>query len=323
MTAAFCKLMQGLVQDLSPIAPGRLLNEQQPGYGRSYREGRPGDGMVVGGGDGLARTRAAYEKAKNVRTRGRERWRRMLKVSQVAERLNCSISTVYSLVESGKLGHHRCPGIRVSEEQLAAFLEGTKKSRGRCLCQDPPAPARDSSTSRSNHAGKSDLSSCRFPQSIPEVLRRLGQVGVDLGDHARVRVPHEHGNRQGIDPGFQQAMAERMAKHGQAKLLRPRQAAALRSFLLASSRSSSAVFWTTSSSPSVRLERGDLPLDLLLGQRESFLLHRSETGADLQGDKSTVDRLGGPGAPLVLRKIGPLGCWRTRRRTISSAVSVR
>jgi len=54
----------------------------------------------------------------------------MLKVSQVAERLNCSISTVYSLVESGKLGHHRCPGIRVGEEQLAAFLEGTKKERG-------------------------------------------------------------------------------------------------------------------------------------------------------------------------------------------------
>jgi excisionase family DNA binding protein len=54
----------------------------------------------------------------------------MLKVSQVAERLNCSISTVYSLVESGKLGHHRCPGIRVGEEQLAAFLEGTKKEQG-------------------------------------------------------------------------------------------------------------------------------------------------------------------------------------------------
>ena len=49
---------------------------------------------------------------------------------QVAERLNCSISTVYSLVESGKLGHHRCPGIRVSEEQLAAFLERPKKEQG-------------------------------------------------------------------------------------------------------------------------------------------------------------------------------------------------
>ena len=54
----------------------------------------------------------------------------MLKASQVAERLNCSISTVYSLVESGKLGHHRCPGIRISEDQLVAFLEGTKKEPG-------------------------------------------------------------------------------------------------------------------------------------------------------------------------------------------------
>jgi excisionase family DNA binding protein len=54
----------------------------------------------------------------------------MLKVRQVAERLNCSISTVYGLVESGRLGHHRCPGIRVGEEQLAAYLEGTKKEKG-------------------------------------------------------------------------------------------------------------------------------------------------------------------------------------------------
>jgi excisionase family DNA binding protein len=54
----------------------------------------------------------------------------MLKVTQVAERLNCSISTVYSLVESGKLGHHRCPGIRISEEQLAAFLDTAKHTQG-------------------------------------------------------------------------------------------------------------------------------------------------------------------------------------------------
>jgi excisionase family DNA binding protein len=51
----------------------------------------------------------------------------MLKVSQVADRLNCSVSTVYSLLESGRLGHHRCPGVRVSEEQLTAYLEETKR----------------------------------------------------------------------------------------------------------------------------------------------------------------------------------------------------
>ncbi len=53
----------------------------------------------------------------------------MLKVAQVAERLNCSVSTVYSLIESGRLGHHRCPGIRVSDGQLAAYIESTKKGR--------------------------------------------------------------------------------------------------------------------------------------------------------------------------------------------------
>ena len=46
----------------------------------------------------------------------------MLKVSQVAERLNCSIGTVYQLVESKRLPHFRCPGIRVSEEQLVEYL---------------------------------------------------------------------------------------------------------------------------------------------------------------------------------------------------------
>ena len=51
----------------------------------------------------------------------------VLKATQVAERLNCSISTVYSLIESGRLGHHRCPGVRVSEEQLSEYLAATKR----------------------------------------------------------------------------------------------------------------------------------------------------------------------------------------------------
>src|SRR5438477_274590 len=54
----------------------------------------------------------------------------MLKVSQVANRLNCSVSTVYTLIDTGQLGHHRCPGVRVSEEQLAAYLEGTCRQCG-------------------------------------------------------------------------------------------------------------------------------------------------------------------------------------------------
>ncbi|WP_437207147.1 helix-turn-helix domain-containing protein [Planctomicrobium sp. SH664] len=51
------------------------------------------------------------------------------RVSQVARRLNCSVSTVYSLIESGRLEHHRCPGIRISEEQILAYLEQTKQGR--------------------------------------------------------------------------------------------------------------------------------------------------------------------------------------------------
>lgn len=58
----------------------------------------------------------------------------MLKVNQVAERLNCSVGTVYQLVETGKLAHYRCPGIRVSEEQLAEYLETCRRG------PQPPKP---------------------------------------------------------------------------------------------------------------------------------------------------------------------------------------
>ena len=50
----------------------------------------------------------------------------LLKVSDVATRLNCSIATVYSLIESKRLPHYRCPGIRVSDEQVAAYLDQTR-----------------------------------------------------------------------------------------------------------------------------------------------------------------------------------------------------
>ncbi len=52
----------------------------------------------------------------------------MLKVSQVASRLNLSVSKTYELVEKGDLGHHRMGGaIRVSETQLQEFLNSTKR----------------------------------------------------------------------------------------------------------------------------------------------------------------------------------------------------
>ena len=53
----------------------------------------------------------------------------MLNVSEGAKRLNCSIATVYQLVESRRLPHYHCPGIRVSEEQLTEFLETTSLPR--------------------------------------------------------------------------------------------------------------------------------------------------------------------------------------------------
>ena len=53
----------------------------------------------------------------------------MLKVSQVARRLNCSETSVRSLIARGLLEYHRCPGIRVSEEQIAAYLEDTKREK--------------------------------------------------------------------------------------------------------------------------------------------------------------------------------------------------
>ena len=53
----------------------------------------------------------------------------MLTVADVAKRLRCSPSLVYALIARGRLAHHRLGlgrgAIRVTEAQLAAFLEGT------------------------------------------------------------------------------------------------------------------------------------------------------------------------------------------------------
>jgi excisionase family DNA binding protein len=53
-----------------------------------------------------------------------------LTVRQVAERLGISRAQVYALCASGKLPHHRFGkgrgAIRITEEQLAAFLEATR-----------------------------------------------------------------------------------------------------------------------------------------------------------------------------------------------------
>lgn len=63
---------------------------------------------------------------------------RLLKVDAVARRLNNSPSTIYALIESGELEHYRCPGIRISEEQLARYLTASQRG-GRAERQKRPA----------------------------------------------------------------------------------------------------------------------------------------------------------------------------------------
>lgn len=55
---------------------------------------------------------------------------RLLTVKDAAAFLSISTSKTYELVETGMLAHHRIGGsIRVSEQQLSAFLEETKRER--------------------------------------------------------------------------------------------------------------------------------------------------------------------------------------------------
>ena len=64
----------------------------------------------------------------------------MMKVQEVAKRLNCSVSTVYELVEAGKLAAYRIGlrrgSIRVTEEQIEAYLAS---------CQSTPLEPKPSS----------------------------------------------------------------------------------------------------------------------------------------------------------------------------------
>lgn len=59
----------------------------------------------------------------------------LLTVSQVAERLQCSIANVYSLIEKKELGAFKVGanggGLRVSDVMLEAFLEARREFPGR------------------------------------------------------------------------------------------------------------------------------------------------------------------------------------------------
>lgn len=63
----------------------------------------------------------------------------MLRASEVAVRLNCSLSTVYQLIESGRLPSHHVgmrKGIRVTEADLQAYVDRCRSVRR----QAPAAP---------------------------------------------------------------------------------------------------------------------------------------------------------------------------------------
>ncbi|WP_197453865.1 helix-turn-helix domain-containing protein [Caulifigura coniformis] len=59
-------------------------------------------------------------------------------VATVARRLSHSTSTIYALIESKKLPCYRCPGIRISEEQLTDFLKTSQTP-----ADGPSASAKD------------------------------------------------------------------------------------------------------------------------------------------------------------------------------------
>lgn len=70
----------------------------------------------------------------------------MLRVTEVAKRLALSLSSVYQLIESGRLKSHCVAmrkGIRVMEEDLAAFLEGCRRRKPASV---PASPEKKSGT---------------------------------------------------------------------------------------------------------------------------------------------------------------------------------
>jgi excisionase family DNA binding protein len=57
----------------------------------------------------------------------------MLKLSEVAQRLNCSLSNVYALVESGRIIATSTgaagKGYRIAEEDLKMFIDSRRKGK--------------------------------------------------------------------------------------------------------------------------------------------------------------------------------------------------
>ena len=68
----------------------------------------------------------------------------LLTVAEVAARLRVSRTCVYQLVNLGRLPHHRIGeeggAIRISEEDLAAYLDGSRCSGTAGASMPPAAP---------------------------------------------------------------------------------------------------------------------------------------------------------------------------------------
>ena len=69
----------------------------------------------------------------------------MLTIKQVAERLQISANTVYRLVQKGRISSFRIGdqggAIRVSEEDLASFIESCRQERRPADRRTRPQPA--------------------------------------------------------------------------------------------------------------------------------------------------------------------------------------
>lgn len=91
--------------------------------------------------------------------------RMMLRVREVADRLNCSLSTVYVLIETGRLPSHNVglrKGIRVSEDDLHDYLE-----QCRTADRPRPAPARRQTSGLFKHLDGERLQDAWRRQGVP------------------------------------------------------------------------------------------------------------------------------------------------------------
>ena len=89
----------------------------------------------------------------------------MLRVSQVAQRLNCSLSMVYQLIESGRLPSHNVglkKAIRVSEDDLREYIE-----RRRTAGRQRPAPASKPTGNPFRHLDGERLRAAWRRQGVP------------------------------------------------------------------------------------------------------------------------------------------------------------